>query len=264
MVVTARRTAIRDGVRLRYLDSGMGSPPLLFIHGWSCSAWFWREQIAAFEGKHRTVALDLRGHGESDKPHQDYTIAAFADDVAWLCRQVRLERPVIIGHSMGGVIAVRLVLDRPELAAAVVIVDSPIVPFTEPLASRMEQIVVGLSSSAYKDTAQALLQMMFQPHTDPKLRYQVESIMLTTPQHVMASAFKGLLEAIPALPPCNLPVPALFVAAADAPWSLEAVKARFHNMRTAQVVGAGHFLQLEVPEQFNAMLRRFLDTGTLQ
>jgi pimeloyl-ACP methyl ester carboxylesterase len=238
MVVMARRTAIRDGVRLRYLDSGVGSPPLLFIDGWSCSAWFWREQIAAFEDKHPARGgLDLHGHGESDKPNQDYTIAAFADDVAWLCRQVRLERPVVVGHSMGGMIALRLALDRPELAAAIVIVDSPIVPFADPLASQMGQIVARLASPAYN------------AH-DTSARYGFR--------------LQGPYGGIPALPAGEVPVPALFVAASETPWSLEAIKACFPNMRTAQVVAAGHFLQLEVPEQFNAMLRRFLEVARVE
>ena len=74
------------------------------------------------------ISVDLRGHGESDKPEQDYTMAGYADDIAWLCRQLAAAKPVIIGHSMGGVIAFEVAARHPGLPGAVVAVDSPICP----------------------------------------------------------------------------------------------------------------------------------------
>lgn len=103
------RSAVkREGVRLSYLEGGSGEQALLFIHGWCCDGTLWRDQTDAFAPRHRIIAVDLRGHGDSDKPEQDYTIAGFAEDVAWLCRELELERPVIVGHSMGGVIALNV------------------------------------------------------------------------------------------------------------------------------------------------------------
>ena len=73
----------------------------------------WGDQIEAFAPKHRIIAVDLRGHGESDKPDQDYDIAGFADDMAWLIREIGLDRPVLIGHSMGGVTTLNLAAQAP-------------------------------------------------------------------------------------------------------------------------------------------------------
>src|SRR3990170_4498714 len=105
MTTHALSTATRDGVNLRYLDTGSGDRPLVFIHGWCCDHTYWRDQTTEFARRHRVIAVDLRGHGQSDKPDQDYTIGGFADDVAWLIRRLDLDRPVLVGHSMGGVIA---------------------------------------------------------------------------------------------------------------------------------------------------------------
>jgi pimeloyl-ACP methyl ester carboxylesterase len=58
-------------------------------------------QFDYFGRTHRVVAVDLRGHGASDKPMREYTVAGFADDLAWLCDQLGVVKPVVVGHSMG-------------------------------------------------------------------------------------------------------------------------------------------------------------------
>src|SRR5687767_8021988 len=103
---------LRGGVALAYDEQGQGSPPILLVHGWSCDHRYVAPQVEQFSQKHRTIAVDLRGHGESDAPHQEYTMSAFADDLAWLCRELRVEKPIVVGHSMGAVIALQLAAER--------------------------------------------------------------------------------------------------------------------------------------------------------
>src|SRR4249919_938427 len=98
----------RDGVKLFYADAGAGDPPFVFVHGWTCDHSYFAPQFEHFRPAHRVLALDLRGHGESDAPDQDYTIGAFADDVAALCMQADVVRPVVVGHSMGGAVVLEL------------------------------------------------------------------------------------------------------------------------------------------------------------
>ena len=78
----------RDGVGLAYEEAGRGEPPILLVHGWTCDHTYFAPQFEHFGRAHRTIAVDLRGHGESDTPEQDYTVAGFADDLAWLCEQL--------------------------------------------------------------------------------------------------------------------------------------------------------------------------------
>ncbi len=85
----------RNDVSLFYEDEGGGDPPLLLVHGWGCDSTFMAPQFTCFCGNHRVVTVDLRGHGRSDKPRQRYTIPAFAEDLAWVCRERDLERPVV-------------------------------------------------------------------------------------------------------------------------------------------------------------------------
>jgi pimeloyl-ACP methyl ester carboxylesterase len=64
----------RDGVRLAYEESGSGSPPIVLVHGWTCNHTYFSPQREHFSKRHRVIAVDLRGHGESDKPHGSYAI----------------------------------------------------------------------------------------------------------------------------------------------------------------------------------------------
>ncbi len=100
--------ATRDGVKLFYTDTGAGDPALFFIHGWCCSHTDWRQQVAAFRRRHRIVTVDLLGHGRSSAPVNDYSMEIFCRDLEWLMRELDVRRPLVVGHSMGGLIALHL------------------------------------------------------------------------------------------------------------------------------------------------------------
>ncbi len=92
----------RDGVALFYEEAGVGEPPMLLVHGIACDHTHLTPQLEHFSDDHRVVAVDLRGHGQSDAPQQEYSIEGFADDLAWVCARLGLENPVVVGHSLGG------------------------------------------------------------------------------------------------------------------------------------------------------------------
>jgi pimeloyl-ACP methyl ester carboxylesterase len=133
----------RDGVALAYEEAGIGAPPFLLVHCWTCNHTFFAPQFEHFSAKHRVISVDLRGHGESDKPRQDYTVSGFADDLVWLSRQIGLEKPVVVGHSMGGNIALELAARYPDFPSAIVMVDSCIIPH-RPLLEALKQVAEGL------------------------------------------------------------------------------------------------------------------------
>lgn len=252
------KKATRDGINLRYAEAGSGEPALLLVHGWCCSHLFWQRQLPEFAGRHRVVAVDLRGHGESDKPDQDYTIAGFVDDLLWLLRELRLQQPVIVGHSMGGVIALNLARREPQAARAIVLVDSPLVPVPQALRPALEGVLAGLRSPAYVDVARSFIsQFMFRGDSDPGLREWVLDRMASAPQRVMATALESTV-AEENIPPGQLPVPALYVRATTQLASADEVRQRYPGM-TVEEFDAAHFLHMEKPKEFNALLKRWLE-----
>jgi pimeloyl-ACP methyl ester carboxylesterase len=113
----------KDGVTLAYEDINAGLPPMLLVHGWGCDHASLDAQAEFFGNSHRVVSVDLRGHGKSDGPVQDYTMAAFADDLAWRCEKLRLIKPIVIGHSMGGSIILELAASYPDVPASIVLLN---------------------------------------------------------------------------------------------------------------------------------------------
>ena len=141
----------RDGVSLFYAFTQGPLPPVVLLHGWCCDHTFLAPQAAHLARLgHTVVAPDFRGHGRSDKPEQAYPIRGFTDDVAWLCAELGLERPVLIGHSMGGIVAYDLAACLPDLPAAIVMLDAAVVLPEAALASVMPE-VERLRALAYAD-----------------------------------------------------------------------------------------------------------------
>ena len=252
------KTANRDGVHLRYLDIGSGEPALVFIHGWCCNQSMWGDQIEAFAPAHRIIAVDLRGHGESDKPDQDYTIDQFAGDMAWLIREIGLDRPVLIGHSMGGVTALKLVREHPNIARAAVFVDAGIMPIPEEIRPLIGQTIEALKSPAYREVAANVVkQFLFREESPADLRENVAASMATAPQRVMHTAIASTLSE-ENYPPGPVPVLSLFVKAATLQATEEQLKERYPGMEVASV-DAGHFIQLEKPAELNTLISDFLE-----
>lgn len=114
-----------NGVTLHVEDEGAGFP-LVFVHGWSMSGRFFAEQLRHFAASHRVVVPDLRGHGGSEKTLAGHTVANYAQDLRGALAALGVERPVLIGWSMGAMVAYEyLAAFGGESVAGIVIVDQP-------------------------------------------------------------------------------------------------------------------------------------------
>jgi pimeloyl-ACP methyl ester carboxylesterase len=249
---------IRDGVKLAFAETGSGSPPIVLVHGWTCDHTYFAPQRDYFSARHHVVAVDLRGHGQSDKPKGPYTIAGFADDVAWLCRELGLSKPVIVGHSMGGMAAIELAARHGELPSAIVACDSP-VAVPRQLADNLVAITAEFHKPDWRPAHRAFLSdALFGPADDPERKARILADMTSAPDHVTLGCWEAIVGADinAAVKKCKIPF--LYLAASPPLADLVRLRELNPQVMVGETVGAGHFHQLEVPEQVNAMIDRFL------
>jgi pimeloyl-ACP methyl ester carboxylesterase len=247
----------RDGVKLAFAETGSGSPPIVLVHGWTCDHTYFTPQRDHFSKHHRVVSVDLRGHGESDKPKGPYTIAGFADDIAWLCRELGLAKPVIVGHSMGGMTAIEVAARHPDLPCAIVACDAPVaVPAL--LASDITAITGELRKPDWRPAHRAFLSnALFIAADDPERKARILADMTSAPDHVTLGCWEAIVGADIDAAAMKCKVPFLYLAATPPLADLARLRELSPHVVIGQTVGAGHFHQLEVPEQVNAMIDRF-------
>ena len=111
------------GVKVHYEDYGKGFP-LVFLHGFSANAWIWVYQAPIFAHKNRCIIIEARGHGLSDKPLKGYSVQEMAADDAAVLAALGIDRAILVGNSMGGMRAMQMSLDNPQLVAGNVIIGS--------------------------------------------------------------------------------------------------------------------------------------------
>jgi pimeloyl-ACP methyl ester carboxylesterase len=125
----SRRRAVRPhhrtvhGYRRAFVMGGSG-PALLFIHGIGDSSETWRNILPELAKDHTVIAPDLLGHGASDKPRADYSIAAYACGMRDLLAILDVERVTVIGHSLGGGVAMQFAYQFPERCGRLVLVST--------------------------------------------------------------------------------------------------------------------------------------------
>ena len=247
----------RDGTRIAYRVQGQGQPALVFVHGWSCDSGYWDAQVAHFAPCHRVLAVDLAGHGASGAGRSEWTIAHFAEDVAAVAAQEKLDRVVLIGHSMGGPVCLEAARVLGDRALAVVGVDTFHDLDRLPSAEEFRQFVAPFERDFPMATA-AFVRSMFTETADPALVDRIAKDMASAPPQVALASFGALFSyrAQDTLPKLHIPV---FAINADKyPVKTEAVTRHGLAFDVKLMKGRGHFVAQEDPALFNRLLDEVL------
>jgi pimeloyl-ACP methyl ester carboxylesterase len=205
---------------------------------------------------HRIVAIDLRGHGESDAPMGDYPIEGHCDDVAWLASQLDVRGPVVVGHSMGGLVALDFASRfRPR---AVVILECHVAA-PPAVATALQPALERLETEAYQATAGAMLDMLLGKYFDAAERARMVAYARSLPQHVLSRSLRASLTYDSARAAALVRCPILYVGGSTPYADIPRFRALCPQLVTGQLVGCGHYFPLEVPDQLHPMIRRFLE-----
>lgn len=238
------------------LDNKKQTNAIVFVHGWTCNADFWRDSMSAFPDT-RVIAVDLIGHGKSDKPKADYTMEYFAKSVESVLKEAKIEKAVLVGHSMGTPVIRQFYRLYPEKTAALVIVDGALRMFAPK--AQIEQFMAPLKAN-YKQVSAKFIDGMLQPIKDEKLKTEIRTAMLATPDYVAVSAMDGMYdEKLYAADKINVPV--LAILAKSPFWAADTeqfFRSLAPNLEFQMWDGVSHFLMMEKPAEFNKTLKAFL------
>lgn len=257
------RFALLDGKKIYYMNYGQGSEALVLIHGWTQNIDAWRDQIPEFTKRNRVIAIDLPGHGESDKPKTKYSMDYFARAIEAVMRDAKVNRAVLVGHSMGTPIARQFYRKYPNKTLAIVIVDGALKPFAD--APAMNRLIEGLRSPNYKDVLAQMFTGLMGPNMKPDIKERIAASTSNTPQFVMVSAMEGMAD--PSIwedDKIDVPVLAIMAKNPFYPPNIEQLtRALVPNLEFQMWEGVGHFLMMEKPTEFNAAVIAFLDKNKL-
>ncbi|MCE2526006.1 MAG: alpha/beta hydrolase [Actinomycetia bacterium] len=190
-----------DGICIAYHQVGAGDPAIIFIHGAYSNRRGFGFQEEYFSPNHRCVAVDLRGHGESDKPDDVYTMDRHGDDVAELISHLGLNRPVLVGQSMAGQVIIAAAARHPDLVGAIASLDSPsnIPGWHQRHHGPYQHLMT--PDKPFRETLVAFLSSSYLPTDDPSRLSGMAERLSEVPDH------EGRLRPLPHPAPSQVPLP---------------------------------------------------------
>ena len=273
------RTTKVNGITLHYLDWGLDrgpadAPPVVLLHGITGHARVWDHLAERLAPRHRVLVLDQRGHGDSDPaPDDDYRVGTMADDVAAFVGSLRLDRFALLGHSMGGRIAIKYAADHAARLERLVIVDigpdinlAGLQRVRDMMANAPERIESEEWAVEYirrtnplqdVDLLRQRVHHGLKRLADGELTWKYAKGL----RDMMREGRRDAVDLWEPLP--RIPCPTLIVRGAESDiLSAEVAKKmaeRLPDGRVVEIAGAGHTVPADRPEEFVRQIRAFLE-----
>jgi 3-oxoadipate enol-lactonase len=258
-------------VRLYYEVQGQG-PDLLLISGLNGGVWSWHAQVPFFQGRYRTITFDNRGAGRSEKPPGPYYMADFAADALGLLEHLGVEQALVLGASMGGMIAQELALTAPARLCALALACTHCgAPERTPPAPGVLEAITRNQGLTQAEIIDKDLPYHFSAgflNTQPEAVAAYRRAQLSAPLQP-EFAFQAQLAAIATFSRCRdlprLALPVLVVTGTEdvivPPENARLLSGLLPDAEVAEFPGAGHAVNVEAAAQFNNLVHRFFSAN---
>ena len=251
------------GVRLGFRDAPGAEPAVVFLHGAGADGSTFTAQADAFTHRgRRTVVLDLRGHGTSRPTEGALSADVFIDDVEALIQHLELDRPVLVGHSLGGNIAQALVRRRPEGYAGLAVLDATW--STGPLGALSRGLLRLAAPTLGLIPARSLARVMADASAvTPEARAEAARVfgMLTKAQFL--DVWRATTQFVRPAPAYRTPVPLLLVRGTeDRTGNIATAMPRWaaaEGVVETRIPDSGHFVMLDAPDATTTTLVTFVE-----
>lgn len=259
-----------NGVQIYHEVSGDG-PAIIALHGYTGNHNDWAAQVPVLSQKYRVITMDQRGHGQSEAPSSadNYSVKIMAEDAYSLLKHLGIEGACIMGHSMGGFMALELVLKYPELVSALVLVDTSSgeferVPGFAELRAKLDELArtEGMEAAfEYNAAHNPTTREHFEKHPERREVSRQKMLQTSVDAYVYVAASFGRWESLtPRL--SEIEVPTLIVVGDEDAAFIKPSRVMEESIDNAKLVimpGSGHSPHEEVPEAFNEVILNFLD-----
>lgn len=255
-----------NGLQVEFTDAGRGTP-LLFVHGFPLNRTAWAPQVAAFQSRFRVIAPDLRGMGGSQATAGPVAMDRYAEDLHELLRFLEAGPAVLVGHSMGGYVALALAKAFPEALRGLVLVATKAGADAPAAASARRLAAAKIRTEGAAAVVRDMASRMLSGHPDPARAAAVQGFMSPAQPEGLIGALLGMAERADAGAWLGqITVPTLVIAGAEdaiiPPGESEALAQAIPHAQLRLIVRAGHLVAFDQAEAFNAALESWLaDSG---
>ncbi|MCY0967261.1 alpha/beta fold hydrolase [Parathalassolituus penaei] len=260
-----KQIRLDNGIHLEYrVDGPADGIPILFIHGVTDSNHSWSQVMPLLKDKFRVYAPSLRGHGDSDKPAGGYSIPVFAEDMIAFMDKLGISQAVVVGHSLGSLVASQMASVYPQRVSQLVLIGSAPTLVNNEVIEYLWQEVVG--TSEFQDPISSDFIREWQTGPNPVNEAFFEKVVSETgkvPARVWKAAFRGLLTDNHSAFLADIQAPTLIIwgsadplmSASDQQVLLDSIPAA--TLRTYD--GAGHNTHWEQPQQVAQDIRNVIE-----
>ena len=247
-----------DGARVHYKVLGKGRVTLVFVHGLGGEMNVWREQAQYFSDKNRVLVVDLPGYGQSDKPEKvKYSMRYLARGIRAAMDDAKVDRAVLVGHSMGAAVIREFDRMYPSRTRALVVVDGALVNNLPPEA--VQKFIDPMRGPDYVQNLGAMFDAMTD-HASPPLRMELKAAATATPQYVLVSSMEAMFD--PSVwKQDKITIPLLVINTSSPMWTakyVDAVRAMAHDLRYMTIDDSDHFIMLERPDALNEAIEKWM------
>jgi len=245
-----------DGSSITYGVRGQGDIAIVFIHCWTCNHEFWRPQIEHFSNNYKVVWVDLAGHGLSGTNRNAYTMSSFGEDVAAVVKNINADNVILVGHSMGGPVAIEAAKEIGSKVIGIVGVDTFYTPFAYPKIEAEIQEFLKPFELDFKGSSEHMVRSMFTPTANQELVNSIVRQMSVASPDMGVSAMYEIFRWNAKNNPHDLDMQAEKLRNINAaPTGNETALHKSVHL----IPGVGHFVAQVKPNEFNRELSLIID-----
>ena len=258
---TQKTTQSEDGVKIGYYEKGSGENTLIFIHGYGCNSKYWWAQLGSFSDNYRVISLDIAGHGKSGRNRDEYSMEKFGDDVVAVMDHANVKQAFLIGHSMGGPVAVEAAVKLQNRVKAIIGVDTFHNIARGPASPLLRFVINTMFRIRQDSSTQDAVEKQFREDANQTLKKWVSNKAETTDERASRGSLSSIISMDYPSQLKKIDIPIITLNSKF--WmetNLDGGKKEYQGYEVDFIDGVGHYVMMEKPSYFNDWLANVLES----